>query len=643
MKKYIVIFTFLTLLFSCSKNDVETNKEVWKIPFYIETKKFWDFSGDILFEKSAKIVSTSSISVSSQASWKISKIYVDSWDKVIAWQTLAVLEDNISNYLTTLDRAKNALDRAKINYDSTLLSLDKNIQDLEINYEKTKKSHQLLLKDNEIKLQKSIYDLETSKTTQDITLNKSSLDLEKLQKDLEKQILDYHNSILNDENTKNTFKQNLITTKKSLELIYFDLINYLDEIFWITDKNRHKNDTFEIYLWVKNTSNKTQVENNIRFFLQDYDSFKNLEIVIQDDNDLKKYITNLEKTILDLKELVYLSQNVIKDSVTSSTFPQTQIDLYYNTLNNYANSLQANFTNFSTLSTNIKSFLNTYLENRLSREKQLNLLKDQIEITTKQLSLWNLQTESNLETIKTSIDRLKIDLDNQILNSETALKNAKLNLDNAIKNKEITLKSLQNTIKEAEISVSEASKNAQKLIIKSPISWIISKKIVDLWQEVIPWRELFFIVWNNMTKIEVYLSKDELDLVSVWDKVLVDYLWNDLNWQIENILSVASQDFTYLIIINILDKVEIIWDFALVKFLSSSKNILIPISILKILDNSKALVNIFSEWKIIIKEIKIGQIYNNEVEVLDWLESNDEIILTDVKNYNQNDFKLEKR
>lgn len=623
MKKYLIILVFITFLFSCSKensNKKNIQNENTKIPFYIETKEFSWFSNEILFKKSAKLVSTSQIDVSSQASWKISKINFKVWDKVFAWQNLVILEDNISNYYTSIERAQNALERAKINYDSTLLALDKSISDASLNYEKLKKSHELLILDSQEKLQKLKKDFGDA----DITLEDSKAKL-----DYKKAKLDYENSLISDQNQIKSFIENTKTTHKNLSLTYFDLINYLDEIFWVTDKNRYRNDNYEIYLWAKNSSYKTEAENKLRILISKYDDFKNKDLSQINEENLIENIEYIEKYYLDLKDIVDISKEVLINSVESTSLPKATIDSYFSKISTYWSSISSSYTSFISLKTSIISFLDSYKNSQKSREEQLSILEKQLNI--------------NSQTLQSSLNRTKIEIENSILNSQNLLKTAKNNLDNAIKNKEITLRSLQNTIKEAEITLSESRKNAWKLIIKSPISWIISKKLIDVWQEVTPGIKLFSIVWDNSTKVEIYLSKDEKQLVSVWDKVKINYFNNELSGKIESISTIASSDFTYLTTINLLDKVEIIWDFVEVEFLSKAENVLLPISILKIIWNNKALVNLFKDGKIVSLEIEIWQIYGNEVEVLGWLEFEDEIILTDLKNYNENRFYLIKK
>lgn len=620
MKKYIFTLLLITFfLFSCSKEEEKIeNVKQSKIPFYIETKKLSDFKTKTLFTKEAKLVSLNQVNVVSQASWRIKKINFDVWDKVEKWQVLAVLDDNVLNYYLQLETAKNNLEKAKINYDSTVLALDKAITDATLNYEKLEKAHKLLISDSEEKLKK----LET-----DFSNSNLSFDNSKAKLDYDKALLDYENSLINDKNQIKNYISYVKTNYENLYITYYDIINYLDEIFWVTDKNRYKNDSFETYLWAKNTSLKIDTENKLRILISDYENFKNTDLSFIDESNLFSYMDKLEEKYLELKEILDLAKKNLENSIESVYFTKIIINNYSNQVQLFLQNISSNYTSFVSQKTSIKSFLDTYKKNQISRKEWLDILKKQLEI--------------NKDTLDSTITRTKIEIENSINNSENLLKTAKNNLDNAIKNKEITLRSLKSSIKDAEIALKKANDDVLKLTIISPISGIISKKFVDLGQEIWIWTNIFSISWNDQTKTSVFLTKDELNMISLWDKVKINYLWNEIDWVIENISSVASSNFTYEVIINISDKVELIWDFLSVKFLSKNDSILLPLSIVKIISSNKAVLNIIdTENNIKTIEVETWKINWNFVEILSSLKEDEEIILTDMTNYNKKDFDI---
>lgn len=148
MKKIVSLLLILAFFASCSQ---KTEEMVWKNAttkpdFMLELQSFDSFWKNAEIKKVWKVDGSQDLKILSQALWKISKIHVKEWQKVLAWQTLISLTDSIANYWINLERALNSLDRSKINYDSTQLTLDKQVFDSEIALEKLNSSYEALKK-----------------------------------------------------------------------------------------------------------------------------------------------------------------------------------------------------------------------------------------------------------------------------------------------------------------------------------------------------------------------------------------------------------------------------------------------------------------------------------------------------------------
>lgn len=633
MKKNIAFFLLpIFVLASCWKTpEVLEEATTSKQDFVLETKTISELNNWEKIVKSWKITSASNLTITSQATWKVSKIYVKEWDEVKSWQTLAILDDSILNYWLSLQRAKNALDRANINYDSTVLTLDKSIEDTKLALDKARLNHEILLKDNKIKLEKSWYDLSLWNLWDNTS--KSSLDYEKLLKDLDKAKSDYELSLKNDEITLANFKASVKSTYDSLNLVYFDLINLADETFWVSDKNFKTNDLFENYLWAKNPSQSDEAEFLIKELLVDYDSFKGLNFDNIDVNDFSKHLILIESRFDRLIKLVDLSKNVLKNSVAAQDFPQTKIDWLFQAFWGYGQSIQSINSWFISLKNNINTFTSTYKDSQKSRLESINILEKQVEIAY----IWLQSGEVNLQT---AYDRTKLDIENSEKNSLINIQSLENNYNNAVKNKEITLRSLQNAINEANVSYKEASNNYAKLTIKSPISWVISDKFIDVWQEIWSQTRAFNLVWNKQTEVELFLTSDEISHLEVGSEVNIVSNDQTLKWKIDSISNVATSDFTFKTVIKITDKVNIIWTFVDVELPIKLQNLLLPLNTLKILPESKAELNILKDGKIDTLTIEVGKTYSDKIEVLSEIDQTVEIITNDVSNFNPETFNL---
>lgn len=639
MKKILPLALWLLILWACSNEWWET-VDIWnsqsgitKKEFVIQTKSLEEFGTQQNILKSWKITSASEISINSQASWRVQSLWVKEWQAVKKWQTLAVLQDNIANYGIQLERAKNSLERAKINYDSTVLTLDKAITDTKTAYDKAKINDEILQKDLQVRLEKAQFDLrEASLWNED---SRSNLDIRKLEWDLAKAKSDYEISLQADEVTLNNFRLSIESSYNSLNLVYFDLLNQADEVFWVSDKNRRLNDDYEIYLWAKNTAQKSQAETQIRALLADYEIFKNLDYSSINTDDYSYHLSEIEKRFSSLLSAVDIIKNVLKNSVENTTFPQSRIDGLFQTFSWYWQSVQSINSGFISLKNSINSFTSTYKQNQSSRLQGIELLEKQVEIARRWFESWEVTTQS-------SYDRLVLDIKNSLENSKIWVETARKNYENALESKTITLRSLQNAIRDAEVSYSEASKNYAKLTITSPIDGVIAEKNIDIWQEISPGTKTFTLVSKSSTQVELFVTSEELKYLEVDDEVEVLYQTSKIPAKIESISQVSTRDFTFKVVVTLLENVNIIGDFVEVSLPIQAQNILFPINILQVIPGNKALVSLYNSWEIQTQEVNLWKVYGNMVEILDFPSDAGEIIITDVKNYNSTDFELKK-
>ncbi len=613
------------------QNEQTGHQNNGKKEFLIQTKTLSELNQAQSIVKSWKITSSSEVIISSQASGRVQSIRVTEWQNVKKWQTLVVLQDNLSNYGIQVERSKNALERSKINYDSTLLTLDKAISDTKIAYDKAKLSDDTLKKDTELRLQQAKYDLQQSSLW--IDSSKSSLDLSKLEWDLAKSKWDYEISLQNDDVTLENFKASIRSTYNSLNLVYFDLLNVADELFWVSEKNKRLNDEYEIYLWAKNNTEKLQAETQIRALLADYEIFKNLDYQNIDKHDYSYHLSQIENRFQMLINVVDISKNVLKNSVESTTFPQWAIDALFQWFSGYGQNVQSIHSGFISLKNSINSFVSTYKQNQESRLKSIELLEKQVEIARLNLQSWEITTQS-------SYDRLVLDSKNQLENSKIGLETAKNNYDNALQNKNITLRSLQNAIRDSEVSYSEASKNYSKLTITAPIDGVIAEKTVDIWQEISPGTKVFSMVSKTSLQVELFLTSEEIKYLSVDDEVQWIYQWKKIPWKIMSISSVSTKDFTFKVTLALLENVQIIWDFIEIHIPIEIEYMLVPVNAVKILPNNKGIVYRYIDGTIAEQEVTVGKIFGENIEILDVLEEDFEMILTDITQFSQDEYEL---
>lgn len=644
LKINLIIFTlFIFLLSSCwgwnNKQELVENEDIKiqnsnKKPFYIDVKSVWDFDSSYSFKKSWRITWVSDFEILSQVSWRVWKINFREWDRVSANTTLLTLQDSVSNYYLQVERSQNSLDRAKITKDSNILTLQRAIDDSLLAYNNSKLNFDTLTRDLQERINKAKFDLEQASL--EIEGSSSYLDIKRLENELQKAKSDYENSLLNEDNNLESIFSNIKSSYKSIDLFYFDLLNNLDEIFWVSEKNRNKNNSFEIFLSARNSSLKNETENLIRQMFVDYENFKKIDVENLDWENAMGKINIIFNSLSLTKNAIDTSKQAILNSVESSSFPQSTIDSYYSLINWYWNTYNNLFNQLSTIRDNLRSFLNTLDWNRKSRLKSISLLEDQIKIAKSQI--WN-----NLVAFENALNRTKIDAENSLNNAKNSIESARIAYNNAISNKEVTLRSLDNQIKEAEIALSEARTNIANLTIRSPNSGVISEVLVNEWQNVSPQTPLFRIINEDNIQVELFLTRNELEKVNNWDRVWISYNWQIINWQISRISNVATSDLTFRVFVDILDKVTLIWDFVDVIFYTNNESISIPVNIVSITWEQSWLVFVYNvdENTFSQREITLWSTKWWLIEVVSWLDIEDVLIINDISNFNETDFFLE--
>ena len=242
-KRFFLWIIFILLLASCSWEE-----EIIKKYFETSTVSTWS-----IFDTKYQVWYTRSFHSTAlwpKVWWKISSIYKDVWDIVRAWELLGVLDWaeartwfwSSVHIISNLENLKKSIE---LSYDAQIKAMEEKITQLEKTLE--------------------IADISISganlwvDNTQNI--NKNQIDILKTQISQAKLWLE--TAQLNYKNTKKLLTQKkqdiFINSQKALSrssVLWNNIIDFLDNIFWITDINKHKNNSFEIYLWARNSWKK---------------------------------------------------------------------------------------------------------------------------------------------------------------------------------------------------------------------------------------------------------------------------------------------------------------------------------------------------------------------------------------------------
>ena len=364
-----ILFCLIILLFNRNrdKSDMQINT-------YTVTK--WDIEKTIEIYWNAELKKEDILWFSMP--WDVAEIYVNEWDYVTKWQTLASLDtENLDN---DIRQAELSLDNARINYqDLYNWGTDTQILQAETTIEQSRSA--LRLAEQQLdELQKNS-DIDTVWNNNDTVLKSTSLSIKDYITQWEKAII------------------------------------ALDKIFGASSKYESENKTYENYISAKNTSYKRKTENMI---LQSYhllDTLQNDYNHLDNSLDLndKNRITNTLKSAEDFFEQLYdtceTAYQALENSETNEILTPAMIWTFESTVSSYstlAKSSLANIVNSTNTIKNLSSSNNNDLAIQ-AKQNEIENLKSTIHLQEQTLQdIRNWGTDSQKSIASNTVEQWEI-------------------------------------------------------------------------------------------------------------------------------------------------------------------------------------------------------------------------------------------
>lgn len=487
-KNLIITWVCLVLLWYwlysiLGKSDSTTSREI------STTIKKWDIKSSIKVIWSSELVSEQTLRFTQQ--WKITAVYVKAWDKIKKWQLIAELDkQSVKNKIRQAElQLQNA--RFKLqeildwNDKSQILQAENNLEQAKLKLETSQKTYDnLVFEKNNFIADKSTYVWSVDYSNQK-TINAT--------------VLDIQNSLYDGE----------------------EILNMLDNIFWVTERYQNQNDTFEIYLSARNSSYKTETESNL---LSAYNYKKTLSEFI----DTNKTTMSTDKVILinwlntskdfynKLYETLNSAYNALENSVSSTTFTQSTIDSYKNSVSSARSKVKSKLDAIDSAKvqiSNLSDIINT--ENDYQQElqtKEINIRSKEIELQN-QKKMMEIYKEILDDTKKWSSDLQIAMSKNDIINSQLSLEIAKDDLD--------------------------------KYELTAPFDGIVRKIDFKVWDNLTN-DEDKYVYLENPNIIQITALLDQIDIVKVKKSQNVEIIFDSytdttLTWYIEDIDSTPEK------------------------------------------------------------------------------------------------------
>ncbi|UFX83413.1 efflux RND transporter periplasmic adaptor subunit [Candidatus Absconditicoccus praedator] len=320
-----------------------------------------------------------------------------------------------------------------------------------------------------------------------------------------------------------------------------NFLDFTDEILGVSDANKNKNNHFETNLSARKSSLKDRSERQWESLRSDYEEYidKIDELDSYEGEERKEKTKDLleygEDFFSDLSSFSYLFYDVLDNSVSGSTFPQSKIDELKEKTTNYQSDIedmiigtdgsfnvgiQASLQNIDDFKEKEKSAIDE-LQNAIdSAEKEYNTAKekvDQSEISSN-IDLDDVQTEKDV-------------LENQIEIANQEYEEAKNMLNSQKDQKQAELSEIQAQIDEMNMELDMKSQELDDSVIYAPFDGIITKKYVQIGQLVNPQVAMFEISSMEDLQIDVMVSESEMEDITEGDYAIAKTDFNEKEYE----------------------------------------------------------------------------------------------------------------
>lgn len=655
MKKIIALLILTSFsLVSCWKTEeTAQTQEVEKKYAKLETVKLWNFSEEL--KLTWKIASSNDTVISSQIWWTIKQINYKIWDKVNAWDVLAVVDDKANLLGVNLQTASNSYSNVSNVYALSKESMQKDLDTAKLSLLNaiTNKDNTYKTTDEQLKIANT--QLQNINTTDTNTKESSKIAIDLANKSVQTAKINLDNFNANYTETMNSLdikKKNLLNTIDSTissNLTSIDsALTYADTILWISDENKNLNDSYEVYLWAKNTKVKIAAED-------DYRSGKAAYLKLDNSNSSDS-ISNLNSLLSLVNKTSSLYTNLVStldNSIVSSSFNDT-------TLSAMKTSVKANQSTILGIKSQIISLQNSYDDLLSSISSTKTSLSTQKTSLDQALAMAQTSLQNTISSTNTSLDSVswnKTLLQNQLQSTIASIKASRDNVDNAVEiaqnnynstkaKLEASLASTKNQLDRASGQRNQVLQQIDNTLIKAPFSWIITAKNIEIGQMVQAGTPTFSMSNDNSKIVKLDLNSDNIKFVKLWQEVIISKSGKEVKGSVS--LVSASADTT-----TRMYKVEVSFDTTkfenvvlgdyvdvfIKKEVWVDKN-LIVIPFTALITSSTwdfSVYTIWSGWVLKSTKIKIWESNSHEVVVSSWLKVWDKIVTEGTLNLSEGD------
>lgn len=590
----------LLLLASCGETPevsppvtVSAEKREEKAPFIVETLILGTETWATKVEKSARIVASSNLVLTTQSAGEISKILIKEWQVVKAGTSIISIKDSLTNLDLRLDQAENSVNIQKASLETTAANLEIAVQSARIWYERAKQWYESLLSKNNIT---------------------------------------YDALVKNNRRTLDAYNGSFASYLADLDRTLTQTLYEGDKILGISPDFDAASDWWDAYLWIRvwnarslavnAWNNAYRVRGLVRSKIEQWASFDgnnptfDLALLSDSFDVIRKYVDTM----------IYMLQN----DVVGWWLPQTLQDTWILTWNGFRAQTQWSETQFNAWKSQVITFLKSFNEDEKATQIALSSL-------SRSLSPEEVSMLASNQSMNISYKLAKLDLDNAIKNAKLSLEQADVSYINTRTLRDATIRQLLAAKQSAEIWLEQAKRDYGKLRVNAPVEWTITKILTSIGQTVWIWTPVVEIAGKD-PEIILDIESSLARTLNTGDSVSISIDKNNFTWSITAVSKISGWNLLSSLRIGAPSAVKYIGSTATVTLIRNpsmwSGSTTIPLDAIKIIAEW--------EWEIAIinasgwlekKTVTLGKIEWNRAEITSELAKWIKLIITDMTNY----------
>lgn len=517
MKKIILILLFTTFFVSSCKNEENPIAKKFYKTTVVQSGSIEESESYVWYAESFH-----EVMLSPKVWWKIVSLLKEVWERVQSGDIVAILDSSeaktgyhssqdIIQDLLTLKESTNDM------FDSQIQAMQEKIQSAKTGIDMAEIGvigSTTWTQDTKNTIEAQIKTIESQIQTAVTGLESAQLQLENTKDTLETKEQDIYN------NSKNALSQgNILAT---------NIFNFIDEIFGVTQKNKYKNDNFEIYLSAKNITLKTEVENEINTLLIEFENLKKSSIDSKENINitLGKYHSFFSENLRNLLEKSY---SALDNSIEWSALSANTLQTYKSTLTQFQNQNEQIILSVSgNYFLGLKGSLDSIASFAKEKKQTLDMMEKQVELAQKQVYTLQ-QTKNQIESAGngqiTDITTKSQIAQKQKTLSENNLNEALAGLEALKKQKQASLAQIDTQISQIKSWQNQSSVMIENGKVISLIDGIVTQKYQEVGNVIGAGMPIFSLASDDNIKIEVSTPENLLWNIQIGTEVKIEIEW----------------------------------------------------------------------------------------------------------------------